>query len=373
VGEELTGTVEYARFAARREWQSRGRTITSGRCHDAPVDATSRSAARLLWRGVVGAVAATIAFLPGVAAALGPPEITAPTQDQRLATMGPEVSWVSEADAGSYLVTAVTPATPPGGEPLSGCQPSSTAGITLPFRGDGTYSVTVTAFADATCAANGQASPARTFTLATRPTLRVGRRRAHVSSQVRPDRLRITATAVAQTAYFDVQAAPGARLGAAGGIIHPRLSGRVTPNARGVPLTTVQFGSPGTWTLVIRPVSSGGVAGPWSAPVRVLVRSPFLLTNVGVRPTPRTTRIAFAGRVRFATGGRLTLLESFRGGSFAPVRSLRIGRTGGFSIVHRARHGVGRYRYRLRFSGHGLVDAGISDVIFAGTVRLLPG
>ncbi len=232
----------------------------------------------------------------------------------------------------------------------------------LDYRGNGTYTITVTNFArtDRSCTAP---QSTETYTVVVGGSVSVGApTRRHLIRSRNSFTTRVLALPFAGNpgaTLNEVVYARNGKIGPDGGITGSVQPAYVNPTTGNVEL---RLRDAGRYTVVARASAFGGSARfftPWSAPVTVRAISPFDLTSLRfpdsrgpsyqMRGTLRDTKIR--GRVR------ISIARGTKGGKYRSLGSARISSKGTFTKRFTERR-TGQYRIRVRFSGSNTAQAG---------------
>ncbi len=254
---------------------------------------------------------------------------------------------------------------------VAGTRSCGSPGTDVGYRGNGTYTVTLTQYAngDGNCS-KAPTGPAQTFSYTvaaavtlTGPAGRVLIRTADTFTAL-PVLLPITLSPGALS--YEVQYAKGAVLGPDGAITGPSQSGSVDTTTGSVSLRLTE---PGTYTVVARQkgysTSSGNFYTPWTAPVTVRALVPSDLSTLSfVDALGPNFQISGYMRESALAGERLTI--SLARGTKGVYRTIarprvRADRSFRFRFIQRR---YGTYRLRIRFKGSATVAGG-------STVRLI--
>lgn len=225
----------------------------------------------------------------------------------------------------------------------------------LDYRGNGTYTITVTNFAkaDTTCA-----RPAATETYAVVVTGSVavgapaGKHLIRAANSYSTNTLALPFGANPGATSYEIVYAKGGVVGPDGAITGPVQAAYLN---RTTGLVELQLREPGAYTVVARATAyagSGKFFSPWSAPVTVNAISPFDLTSLRfpdsrgpsyqLRGTLRDTKIR--GKVSLA------MARGKKGGKYRSLGKVKISSKGTFSKRFTQRR-TGTYRIRIKYSG----------------------
>lgn len=289
----------------------------------------------------------------------GQPVGLSPTAPPTIRNMAPAVGVTLPPGSGRYSVAITDPANALAADAARCQDPAVATNAGIPYRGNGSYTVTVTNFGlgDTACTVPAGAPEVYRFTIAGSVALQ--RRSPFVIRE--PD----SATRLALALPIDlnpgatgteVRYAKDASIRRDGAIRGRSGAGQVDPQSRTAVLT---FRTPGIYTVVAR-ATRDGAATPWSKPVRIRAIAPFDLGRVRFTDTTGPTfRIEARVRDRNATGRVSVAIGVGPRGPFQPIGgSSRIGRDGRFFANFRARS-AGVYRLRFTYGGNRFVARGV--------------
>jgi hypothetical protein len=232
----------------------------------------------------------------------------------------------------------------------------------LNFRGNGTYTVTVTNFAsyrtDATCA-RPLTTETYTFTIASSaaitpppgPFLTRAVNSFHTNTLSLPIQTNPGATG------YDVQYGLGSPVNPDGSLGGSPQSGYVNTTTGTIDLT---FTTPGTYTVVYR-AHNGDYGSPWSAPVNVVALVPFEVLGVSW-PDSRGPSYLLRGTVTDRNiRGRISLALARKGkhnkyGSYKSLGKTTVSSRSTFSKRFTERR-TGTYRLRIHYAGSAIAPA----------------
>lgn len=270
----------------------------------------------------------------------------APTQDTRFSVSfaGPDGVAVATA-VNCYTTNAPAPVT-----------------RSLDYRGNGTYTITVTNFAksDRLCATP---SSTETYTVAINGSVAIGapagRHLIRAANSYTTNTLALPFSANPGTPSYEIVYAKGGVVGADGAISGPVQSAYLN---RTTGLVELLLREPGSYTVVARAAGyagSGKFFTPWSAPVTVHAISPFDLTSLRfpdsrgpsyqLRGTLRDTKIR--GKVSLA------MARGKKGGKYRSIGKVKISSKGTFTKRFTQRR-TGTYRIRIKYSGSSTAASG---------------
>lgn len=232
----------------------------------------------------------------------------------------------------------------------------------LDYRGNGTYTVTVTNFtkADTNCA-----TPTSTETYAVviggsvalaAPTRRHLIRSAN-SYSTRTLALPFAANPGATS--FEIAYAKGGTIGADGGIAGPIQTAYLNRTTGQVEFLLRE---PGTYVAVARAsayAGSGKFFTPWSAPVTIKAIVPFDLTSLRF-PDSRGPSYQMRGTLRDTNiRGKVSLAiaRGKKGGKYRSLGKVKISKKGTFTKRFTERR-TGHYRIRIKYSGSSTAQSG---------------
>lgn len=288
----------------------------------------------------------------------GNPLALAPTSTATIGTLAPVVEVAQTPGAGRYAVAISDPSGNAAATPTACEEPARATRATFPYRGNGTYTVSVTSFLATDVACQSPIGPPEGFRVRIAGGVVVNRRspfvmRAPGSTRRAPLALPVALAPGANR--HEVRYARTLRIARDGTLRGRTRSGEVNAAAGAATLT---FARPGVYTVVARALRDG-IATPWSKPVRVRVLAPFDLRSV--RYTDRRGpdfRLLAQVRERSARG-RVTvaIARGVLGGRFTPIGTARLRGaatfTAGFTAVR-----AGAYRLRFSYAGSRTVARG---------------
>jgi hypothetical protein len=269
------------------------------------------------------------------------------------------VTAVAAADGPRYKTQVLGP----DGVPVS--TPSPCLAVTsttswrnyVDYRGNGVYRVVVQRFSDTACA---RLTGTAQYPYTVAAGVAIGQPQNWLLSRepngLSPIQHEFQFALNPGATIYEVRYARGGAIGPDGAISGPSQEGFVDRTTSRVPL---RFDAPGDWVVVAR-AKAGDYFTPWSAPVRVRVKSPFDLQTITF-PDRRGPRYSLRGvvRERAAAGRRVTvaIARGRKGGRFKRLGRAKVRRNGTFALRFTVRR-TGRYRLRYTFRGTGLVAKG---------------
>jgi hypothetical protein len=289
-------------------------------------------------------------------------------QRPRVHTLAPTLDIAQAPGAGRYSVTVEDPTG--SSAAAAACEDPARATRANPaYRGNGTYTVTVTSYAPSDLACSGPpAAPAEVyaFSIAGRVTLR--RRTPFV--------LRTPGSTRRAPLSLPIALAPGAdrtevrfrrdgKLRRDGSLRGRSNAGRVDAATRAA---LVALPRPGDYTIVARALR-GGVGTPWSAPVRVHAVAPFDFRRFVYldRSGPSFTVEATVREPSARGVVTVALARGTRGGRFTTIERVRLTRAATFVARFTAIR-AGAYRLRFSYPGSKTVARGtVVDTVRVGT------
>ena len=319
----------------------------------------------------MGAVAATLA-LPAAAMAAGmtvtgddgsPVTLTEGTAAQ-IRYMTPKMMPTFSGSEGRFSLGVTDPAGQDAGASVS-CESVTAppAPSRIDYGGNGTYTVTLTTYADDSDASCLQPTTTQTFTFkiaaATAvhpPSSTLMRRKPGVSREIEHH---FTLDKNPGALSYDINWAINPAFLPDGGIdsdkTHFAAETFDAPGAAG----DLDFATPGIYTFVAS-ARAGLLGSPWSAPVKVTVMGPFDFNGaLSIRPAGKS-KYEMDGTVgdgRSAVGQRVAVSIAKGNGAFKPLLSAKIDSDGNIDFTFKQK-GNGRYRVRLAYRGSTLVAKG---------------
>lgn len=321
---------------------------------------------RAAW--AVAAVAATALALPTAAQAATasvssnegvPLPLATP---QTTASLAPTVSVALGADEANYKLVVIDPA----GTPIEGtgfCRDATRPTQEIPYRGNGLYTVQLTAYAERAvdfCKTGARPQTLQftinaTTTINPLPASFLIRDPGNVLTKDLPVALAGLNTGVSRVEFrYAKDGIIGPDGGLAGASTEEFIPTSIEPRGQG----KVRLQEAGRYVFVARQISNS-VGTPWSAPITVNAQSPFDFQSFrfsdGRGPSYRVTvklrEAATSGKVNVA------LARGKKTGRFRSIGSAKISRTG--TIVKRfTQRRSGTYRIRFTFKGSPSTAAG---------------
>jgi hypothetical protein len=223
------------------------------------------------------------------------------------------------------------------------------------YRGNQTYTVSVTEFTDFRCdTPTGSAQFA--YRINAGVTLPPPPARPHLTRRAgsfssRPLFLSITPNPNSSTEIIYARNATVAADGSLRGTLRRAYLNTDTNRAE------LTFPVPGTYTVVAR-ATRGTANSPWSAPMRIRTVGPFDLRTVSfIDSTGPSYALRASVRETLARGGLVRISIAGSSGAFRSIGSARVARNGSFS--HRfTQNSAGVYRIRYAFAGNTFVVRG---------------
>lgn len=225
----------------------------------------------------------------------------------------------------------------------------------LDYRGNGTYTITVTNFlkADSTCTTP---KSTETYTVAITGSVAVGapagKHLIRAANSYTTNTLALPFTANPGATSYEIAYAKGGVVGADGAISGPIQTAYLN---RTTGLVEFLLREPGSYTVVARATGyagSGKFFTPWSAPITINAISPFDLASLRfpdsrgpsyqLRGTLRDTKIR--GKVSLA------MARGKKGGKYRSLGKVKISSKGTFTKRFTQRR-TGTYRIRIKYSG----------------------
>lgn len=232
----------------------------------------------------------------------------------------------------------------------------------LDYRGNGTYTVTVTNFtkADSTCKTP---TSTETYPIVISGSVAVGapagRHLIRAANSYTTNTLALPFSANPGATSYEIAYAKGGVVGPDGAITGPIQNAFLN---RTTGLVELMLREPGSYVVVARASAFGGSAKfftPWSAPVTVTAISPFDLASLRfpdsrgpsyqLRGTLRDTKIR--GKVSLA------MARGKKGGKYRSLGKVKISSKGTFTKRFTQRR-TGTYRIRIKFAGSKTAAAG---------------
>ena len=288
----------------------------------------------------------------------GQPAVLAPGTNPTLRNMSVETALtVADADAmrwtwsviGPDGVAAVTE---------SSCWSINTDGRRVPYRGNGTYTLTLKAYAANACTGTPVVT---TYTWTVGASVAIGQPAGPLPT--RPANTAVTNTLMLDFAgnpgatTYEIRYAKGAVLAADGSISGPSETAFVDSTTGKIRFSN--FDGPGTYTFVAR-AQTGDFYTPWSAPANVTLIAPFDLRTASFSDR-RGPSYQLRGEVRevAAAGGRVTvaIAKGKNGKRFRTLGRAKINSKGAFKLRFTQRK-LGWYRLRYSYKGSSAVERG---------------
>jgi hypothetical protein len=232
----------------------------------------------------------------------------------------------------------------------------------LTFRGNGTYTVTVTNFAsyrtDAACA-RPTSTETYTFTIASSVAITPppGPFLMRAPNSFHNNTLSLPVQTNPGASGYDVQYGLGSPVNPDGSLGGSPQTGYVNSTTSTIDLN---FTIPGTYTVVYR-AHNGDYGSPWSAPVNVVALVPFEILSVAW-PDSRGPSYLLRGTVTDKTiRGRVSLALARKGkhnkyGSYKSLGKTSISSRSTFSKRF-TEHRTGTYRLRIHYAGSATAPA----------------
>ncbi len=230
--------------------------------------------------------------------------------------------------------------------------------VSVPYRGNTTYALTVTLFNAASCAGAPKAAPTvYTWNVAASvaigqpagplPTRPAGSLNSHIHL--------LDFAGNPGTSSYEIQYAKGGVIGPDGAISGPSKPTYLDVSGK---VRFPSFDGPGTYVVVAR-AQKGSYYSPWSAPVTVTLQAPFDLSSVSF-PDSRGPSYQLRGIVRekAIAGSRVTVAaaKGKKGKRFRTLGKGKVNSQGVFKVRFRLSRGT--YRLRYSFSGNSVVSKG---------------
>lgn len=323
-----------------------------------------------LRRGMVAAVTSTLLALAGASAAHAAATVTVTGDDGNpvalaagapatIRNMQPKVGLGFPSQEARFSATVTGPDGVAVSSALS-CLLDDNFNRYVDWRGNGTYTVTITNYAkaDTTCKT---ATSTETYTFAINSgvglTAPSGAFLARLPNSFTTTTLSIPVGLNPGAVTYEVQYAAGAVLAPDGSISGPSSPGYVNQTTG---TTDLSFRTPGTYTVVAR-AKNGVYYSPWSAPITVTVLVPFDLDSVTF-PDSRGPSYTIRGTVRDKLiRGKVSIAMARRGahnryGTFKSIGKVSISSRSTFTKRFTQRR-TGTYRVRIHYAGSALAPA----------------
>jgi len=312
-------------------------------------------------RGIATAATSVVVALAGAASAhaaatvtvtgdAGTPVPLAQGAPVTIRNMSPTVGIGFPAD-GNFTATVTGPDGVAVATPLT-CFINDNFTRITDFRGNGTYTVTITNYAKAdTSCKTATSTETYSYSIASSVALTPppGPFLIRAANSYATNELALPVGLNPGASTYEVQYAQGAALAPDGSISGPSEAGYVDQATGTVSLS---LRTPGTWTVVAR-AKNGVYASPWSAPVTVVAIVPFDLTAPLSFPDSRGPSYLVRGTVRDPSiRGTVTLAlaRGTKGGKYKSIGKTKISSKSTFSKRFTQRR-TGTYRLRVHFAG----------------------
>lgn len=232
----------------------------------------------------------------------------------------------------------------------------------LDYRGNGTYTVTVTNYAkaDTNCA---KPTSTETYPVVIGGSVAVGapagRHLIRKANSYSTNTLQLPVQLNPGATSYEIRYAAGGAIGPDGGISGPSDTSYVS-NTTG--LADFRLTKPGVYTVVARAAGYAGAGKfftPWSAPVQITAIAPFDLMSLRF-PDSRGPSYQLKGTLRETTiRGRVSIAiaRGKKGGRFRSLGRVKITSKGTFSKRFTQRK-TGVHRIRIKFAGSKTAAAG---------------
>ena len=318
-------------------------------------------------RGIAAAATSIVVALAGASAAQAAATVTVTGDDGNpvalaqgapaaIRNMSPTVGIGFPSTDGRFSATVTGPDGVAVATALS-CFPYDNWTRITDFRGNGSYTITITNYAkaDTTCKTPTSTESyvyAISSSVALTPPAGPFLIRAANSFSTNTLSLPVGLNPGAST--YEVQYAQGAVLAPDGSISGPSEAGYVSQTTGTIDLS---LRTPGTWTVVAR-AKNGQYFSPWSAPVTVTAIVPFDL-DLLTFPDSRGPSYLLRGTVRDKTiRGTVTLAlaRGTKGGKYKSIGKTKISSKSTFSKRFTQRR-TGTYRLRVHYAGSALAPA----------------
>jgi hypothetical protein len=329
-----------------------------------------------LMRMTMAAMTAAIAAAPALPAAApaasvtitgddGNPVALNPAAPTALRQMKTEVSVTRTGSEQRYSLTTAGPA---------GAASTPVTCFSIPttnrmnYQGNGTYTVTVTTYANTGCTGAGTTTTYQVainagVALAQPPGTLLTRK----PNELAPIEYQVPITLNPGALGQEIRYANGGVLAADGSISGPSQQAFVDPASGAVKL---RLDAPGDYVMVARAEAFSGAFTPWSAPVRFRALAPFDFVTAPSCTDCRGPRYKIRGQLREKSArGKVTvkLARGRKGGKFRAVGKARI-RNGVFKKKFTL-HRPGVYRAKYVFKGSATTAAGTVTTKFRITRR----
>ena len=273
------------------------------------------------------------------------------------------ISRVAASDGASFKATVVDPAGVPAVTGTPACW--DTRFITedkhfVDYRGNGTYTMTVSLFSDRNCATPKAGGPTVTMqwtvsaAVALAPPAGPLMTRLKDSFSTITQQLDFSGNPGAST--YEIKYAKGGVVGPDGSISSPALKDGFLNRATGK--VELLASEPGDYVIVARAKSDDHYTA-WSAPITMKLIAPFDISSRSF-PDQRGPRYQVRGTLReTSAGGRVTVAaaKGKNGKRFRTLGKARVNSQGVFKLRFTIRK-RGTYRLRYSFAGSATVDRG---------------
>ena len=267
------------------------------------------------------------------------------------------------APSGGEKINLAAAFTGPDGANTSTPVSCTSAGTTrsLDYRGNGTYTITVTPYGERDFSCRTPTGPAQTYRYTINAGVGLGAPPGRVL--IRAPNSFVTTPVTLPVALnpgaigYEVRYAPGGVVGPDGAITGPSAEAFVDRATGTAPL---RLTTPGRYTVVAR-ARSGQFFTPWSAPVVVDAIAPFdFQTSRTSDARGPSYRIAITLRELSAAGSRVRLAyaRGKKGGRYRSLGTVRINSKGVFTKRFTLRRS-GTYRMRFTYPGSATVAPGV--------------
>jgi hypothetical protein len=270
--------------------------------------------------------------------------------------MSPNVQLAFPPAAARYSSTVTGPDGTAVSPPQS-CYSTSPSTRYVDFRGNGSYTVTITNFAQAdTACKTATSTETYVFTIGSGVTLTppAGPFLIRAPNSFVTNRLALPVALNPGASTYELRYAPGGVIGPDGAITGPSEQAYVNTTTGTADLS---FKTAGTYTVVGR-AKNGEFFSPWSAPVNVTAIVPFDLNRLAF-PDSRGPSYRVTGYVRDKSiRGRVSLAmaRGTKGGKYKSLGTVSISSKGTFTKRFTQRR-TGTYRLRVHYKGSAMAPA----------------
>jgi hypothetical protein len=270
--------------------------------------------------------------------------------------MDPQIGVAATPTAGYFSVSVTGPDGVPVASPINCYLATSPSSRYVDYRGNGTYTVVVTAFANKSDYSCKTPTATETFAFTISAGVSLGAPGTPVLT--RPVNSGITTEYALPVGLnpgagsYEVRYAAGGVIGADGAISGPSAEAYVNTTSGTAGL---RFAKPGTYVVVARAgeAGSGGTFyTPWSQPVTIVAKAPFDFSSLGFTdsrgPVYKIRGVLGESSIRGKIS--LALAKGKKGGKYHSIGTAKITRKGTFTKKFTQRS-TGTYRLRATFKG----------------------